>query len=256
VRRIIPYPSGRDLEASRSFYVEAIGLDVATDDPALCLRSTETPAAQIILTPTGSEGTPPQFGIDVGSPEAVDAVHADALRRGLRVVYPLADEHWGVRRFFVEDPGGTVISVLAHHHQRQPPSAPGAAAINRLSPRVIVRDPDRAAAFYREALGADQVFRAPVIEDGRPGVIDLRIAGMPLRVSPAVADWGWLAPDDLGGSAVLLEIDVVDPDATGERMTAHGAEVVVPIENQHYGERSGRIRDPSGHLWIITGEPR
>jgi uncharacterized glyoxalase superfamily protein PhnB len=44
----------------------------------------------------------------------VDAAHAEILRRGLRVVYPVADEPWGVRRFFVEDPGGTVVSILAH----------------------------------------------------------------------------------------------------------------------------------------------
>ena len=36
-------------------------------------------------------------------------------RRGLPVVYPLTDEPWGVRRFFLRDPGGTVVNVLAHH---------------------------------------------------------------------------------------------------------------------------------------------
>jgi uncharacterized glyoxalase superfamily protein PhnB len=45
---------------------------------------------------------------------AVDAAHAEAVRRGLRVVYPLTDEPWSVRRFFVEDPGGTIVNVLAH----------------------------------------------------------------------------------------------------------------------------------------------
>jgi uncharacterized glyoxalase superfamily protein PhnB len=54
------------------------------------------------------------LGIDVGDPEAVDAAHAEVVRRGLRVVYPLTNESWGVRRFFVEDPSGTVVNVLAH----------------------------------------------------------------------------------------------------------------------------------------------
>jgi hypothetical protein len=40
--------------------------------------------------------------------------HAEALKRGLRIVYPLTDEPWGVHRFFVEDPGGTIVNVLAH----------------------------------------------------------------------------------------------------------------------------------------------
>ncbi|NGO07863.1 VOC family protein [Streptomyces sp. HC44] len=122
-------------------------------------------------------------------------------------------------------------------------------------PRMIVPDPDRAAKFYQNALGAEEVLRVPG-EDGRPTVIDHRLAGGSFRISPAVAEWGWLSPDDLGGSPVLIEIDVDDPDAVGERMTAHGAEVIVPIENRPYGKRSGRIRDPFGHLWILTGELR
>ena len=54
------------------------------------------------------------LGIDVGEPSAVDAAHARSVERGLRIVYAIRDEPWGVRRFFVEDPGGTIINVLAH----------------------------------------------------------------------------------------------------------------------------------------------
>ncbi|GAA3618614.1 VOC family protein [Nonomuraea rosea] len=126
-----------------------------------------------------------------------------------------------------------------------------------LSPRLIVPDPDRASAFYQVALGAEQVFSAPRSDDDcRPSVIELRVGESSFRISPAVSSWGWLSPDDLGGSAVLLEVEVDDPDAVGERMIAHGAAVVVSIENRPYGRRSGRIRDSFGHLWIITGELR
>ncbi|MGW0435030.1 VOC family protein [Micromonospora sp. NPDC003197] len=123
-------------------------------------------------------------------------------------------------------------------------------------PRLIVPDPDRASAFYQDALGVEQVFRAPLSDDGRPAVVDYRIGGSSFRVSPAVSAWEWLSPSDLGGSAVLLEVEVDAPDVVGERMVDHGAEVVVPIENRPYGKRSGRIRDPFGHLWIISGELR
>jgi uncharacterized glyoxalase superfamily protein PhnB len=44
----------------------------------------------------------------------VDTIHADAIRRGLEIVYPLTDKPWGVRRFFVRDPDGTVINVASH----------------------------------------------------------------------------------------------------------------------------------------------
>jgi catechol 2,3-dioxygenase-like lactoylglutathione lyase family enzyme len=114
IKRIVVYADGDDLAASRDFYVEGLGLTVTMEDPVLGLASPTNPMAQILIPPRGMENPPPRFGIDVGDPEAVDAAHAEAVRRGLRVVYPLAVERWGVRRFFVEDPGGTVINVLAH----------------------------------------------------------------------------------------------------------------------------------------------
>lgn len=114
IRRIHPYADGPDLAASRDFYVHVLGLEVAMEEPVLGLRSPTNPAAQVIVLPPGAESPPPRFGIDVGDPAAVDEAHDAAIRRGLRIVYPLTDEPWGVRRFFVEDPGGTVVNVLAH----------------------------------------------------------------------------------------------------------------------------------------------
>jgi catechol 2,3-dioxygenase-like lactoylglutathione lyase family enzyme len=114
IRRILPYADGDNLAASRDFYVEVLGLEVAMEDPVLGLRSPINPTAQVLIPPRGMDNPPPRFGIDVGDPAAVDSSHAEAVRRGLRVVYPLTDEPWGVRRFFVEDPSGTVVNVLAH----------------------------------------------------------------------------------------------------------------------------------------------
>lgn len=114
ISRIFPYADGVDVAKSRDFYVEVFGLEVAMDTPVLGLRSPSDPAAQVIIPPSGMEDPPPRFGIDVGDPAAVDTAYAEAVHRGLRIVYPLTDEPWGVRRFFVEDPGGTVVNVLAH----------------------------------------------------------------------------------------------------------------------------------------------
>ena len=116
ITRVVAYADGDDLAASRDFYVDVLGFDVAMDDPVLGLSSPTNPTAQVLIPPRGMENPAPRFGIDVGDPDAVDAAHAEAVRRGLRVVYPLTEEPWGVRRFFVEDPGGTVINVLAHVH--------------------------------------------------------------------------------------------------------------------------------------------
>jgi catechol 2,3-dioxygenase-like lactoylglutathione lyase family enzyme len=115
VERIVPYVESDDLAAASAFYVEVLGLEVAFDDPVLGLRSPDTRAAQVIVSPQGMEHPQPHFGVDVGDPAAVDAAHAEVVRRGMRVAYPLTDEPWGVRRFFVEDPDGAIVNVLAHH---------------------------------------------------------------------------------------------------------------------------------------------
>jgi catechol 2,3-dioxygenase-like lactoylglutathione lyase family enzyme len=114
VRRIVAYAGGHELSASRDFYVEVLGMRVAMEDPVLDLQSPDNPTAEIIVGAQEMQDPRPSFGVDVGEPAAVDAVHAQVVERGLRVVYPLTDEPWGVRRFFVEDPGGTIVNVLAH----------------------------------------------------------------------------------------------------------------------------------------------
>ncbi|MFB8103676.1 MULTISPECIES: VOC family protein [Streptomyces] len=124
-----------------------------------------------------------------------------------------------------------------------------------LTPRLIVPDPDTASTYYQKAMGAEEVFRAQD-DSGRVMVVVLQIGGSPLTLSPAVTEWGWLSPEDVGGSPVLLEAEFTDQDAVAERMVAGGGTVVVPVENRPYGKREGRLRDPFGHLWIITGELR
>lgn len=113
-RRVVPYARGEHLDASRAFYTEVLGFEVAMEQPVLGLTSPANESAQVLVPATGFEDPQPHFGIDLGVPEAVDAAHTAAVQRGLRVVYPLRDEPWGVRRFFVEDPSGTIINVLAH----------------------------------------------------------------------------------------------------------------------------------------------
>jgi len=114
IKRIHPDVQTDDLDASRSFYTEIFGLQVAMEAPVLGLQAPDLPSAQVIVCPRGFETPQPDFGIDVGDPEAVDHAHARVHDRGLRIVYPLTTEPWGVRRFFVEDPNGRIINVLAH----------------------------------------------------------------------------------------------------------------------------------------------
>src|SRR3954447_9327798 len=94
VRRIVAYAGGDDIAASREFYVEVLGMRVAMEDPVLDLQSPDDPAAEVIIGAQEMQDANPSLGVDVGEPAAVDAAHAEAVRRGLRVVDPLTDEPW------------------------------------------------------------------------------------------------------------------------------------------------------------------
>ena len=117
IRRAIPNLLSQDLGAAREFYVGFLGFEVAMDEPGFTMfASPSNRTAQITVA---DANTP---GLDRGIREArvsvevadVDAMHAEAVRRGLEVVYPLTDEPWGIRRFFVRDPDGVVINVASH----------------------------------------------------------------------------------------------------------------------------------------------
>jgi catechol 2,3-dioxygenase-like lactoylglutathione lyase family enzyme len=117
IRRAVPNLLSGDLAAAQEFYAGFLGFDVAMDDPGFMMfASPSNRTAQI----TVADATTP--GLDRGVREAsisvevedVDALHAEAQRRGLEIVYPLTDEPWGIRRFFVRDPDGVVINVAMH----------------------------------------------------------------------------------------------------------------------------------------------
>lgn len=112
VRRIIPYHESRDFEATRSFYTRVVGLEEGSFGGGYI--GFGSGQAQVLFAPPGGEEIVPRMGIDMGSAEAVDAAHAEATEMGHDVVYGPVDEPWGVRRFFVRDPDGVVLSVLAH----------------------------------------------------------------------------------------------------------------------------------------------
>jgi catechol 2,3-dioxygenase-like lactoylglutathione lyase family enzyme len=115
VTRIVPYVETDSFDRTKEFYVGLLGLEAAMEDgDFLGLASPHNQSAQIVVSREGVERPLPGFGVDVGDAAAVDAAHAEVERRGLEVVYPLTDEPWGIRRFFVRDPNGTVVSVLAH----------------------------------------------------------------------------------------------------------------------------------------------
>ncbi|MFJ8464628.1 VOC family protein [Streptomyces swartbergensis] len=122
-------------------------------------------------------------------------------------------------------------------------------ALTRLYARLVVCDGPRAIDFYRTALGAEEIERYTG-PDGKIVHAMLRLGDAVIAVKDA--DESDPAPDSLGGSPVIMALDVSDADAVAEAMLRGGASVVYPVADQHYGQRGGRLADPFGHLWMIS----
>ena len=113
IRRIVPDIRSSHLDESRSFYVDFLGLKVAMDMGfIITFVSPANPTAQIsVMRDEGASTLLPDVSVEVAD---VDAMHLRAVERGLEIVYPLTDEPWGVRRFYVSDPDGVIINVMTH----------------------------------------------------------------------------------------------------------------------------------------------
>ena len=113
ISRAVPNIKSDRPTETRDFFVDLLGLEVAMDMGwIMTFVSPTNPTAQIsIIRSDATAPVVPQLTVEVAD---VDAVHAEAVRRGLEIVYPLTDESWGVRRFFVVDPNRVVLNVMSH----------------------------------------------------------------------------------------------------------------------------------------------
>lgn len=99
-------------EQNRKFYGDFLGFNIGMDlGWIITFVSPSNPTAQISILQSDQSGIHPNVSIEVAD---VDAVHSKAVARGLKIVYPLTDESWGVRRFFVVDPNGFVLNLMSH----------------------------------------------------------------------------------------------------------------------------------------------
>ena len=118
-------------------------------------------------------------------------------------------------------------------------------------PRLVCPDPAAAIDFCVRTFGAVELNR-------RPGP-DGATAHALLTIGPAMimieAEWPTLpsrAPAPDGSSPVVIFVYVEDADETVERAVANGARVLVPLQNQFWGDRIAWIMDPSGHVWTVA----
>ncbi|WP_030252421.1 VOC family protein [Streptomyces violens] len=112
IRRVVPNIQSQAVDESRDFYGLLGFEEVMNLGWITTLASPSNPASQVsLMTHDRTAPVVPDMSVEV---DDVDAAYAAMQESGAEIVHPLQDEEWGVRRFFVRDPNGRVINVLAH----------------------------------------------------------------------------------------------------------------------------------------------
>jgi catechol 2,3-dioxygenase-like lactoylglutathione lyase family enzyme len=112
VRRIKPNVLSERFDESRAFYTDVIGLEEAEGLDWIMFFGTDQREVQLSVMKLDIKAhVHPDISIEV---DDVDEVHTRALLSGAEIVYPLTDEDWGLRRFFLRDPSGVVLNVTQH----------------------------------------------------------------------------------------------------------------------------------------------
>src|SRR5215207_9212423 len=111
ISRTVPNIRSDRPAETRDFFVDLLGFEVVMDIGwVVTVASPSNRSAQVTIIGNDDMAAP---GISVEVTD-VDAVHAMAVERGLEIAYPLRDEGWGVRRFMLREPSGTIVNVLSH----------------------------------------------------------------------------------------------------------------------------------------------
>jgi PhnB protein len=124
-----------------------------------------------------------------------------------------------------------------------------------LTAHIVVQGADEAAAFYQAAFGAEEISRIPT-PDGRLMSVQLRIADSVLHIADEFPEMGVLAPPSIGGTAVVLSLEVSDAETAFAQAIEAGATVRQPLQEMFWGDLHGQLDDPFGHRWNISQHVR
>ena len=119
-----------------------------------------------------------------------------------------------------------------------------------VTPHLICADAAGAIEFYKKAFNAVELSRMPG-SDGKLMHASIRIGDSVIMLNEENVGWGAFGPKSLKGSPVTIHLYVEDVDAVFEQAVRAGAKVTMPLDDMFWGDRYGKIEDPSGHLWSI-----
>jgi PhnB protein len=119
------------------------------------------------------------------------------------------------------------------------------------TPYICVHDGAAAVDFYAKAFGATE--RTRMAEpSGKIGHAEIQIGEAIIMLSDEYPELNVRSPRSIGGSPSAILLYFEDVDAIAKRAVDAGAKLVRPVENQFYGDRSGKLEDPFGHTWWIA----
>ena len=120
-----------------------------------------------------------------------------------------------------------------------------------VTPYLIVKGAARALDFYKKAFGATELMRL-ADPTGKVGHAEIKIGDSVVMLADEHPEMGIRGPQSIGGSAVSILLYVNNVDALFSQAVAAGAKVLRPVKDQFYGDRSGTLEDPFGHMWSIS----
>jgi PhnB protein len=127
--------------------------------------------------------------------------------------------------------------------------------MHSVTPHLICAGAADAIEFYKKAFGAVEVARLPG-PGGKLMHAMIRIGDSAVMLVDEMPEWGALGPKSLKGSPVTVHLYVENADATIERAVKAGAKVTMPLADQFWGDRYGKLEDPFGHHWSVATHVR
>jgi PhnB protein len=115
----------------------------------------------------------------------------------------------------------------------------------------MVKGAAKAIEFYKRVFGAVEVMRLSG-SDGKVAHAEIRIGDSMLMLADESPEWGNRSPETLGGTPVFIALYLPDVDAVAARAVEAGAKILIPVADQFYGDRMGRLADPFGHIWLVA----
>jgi PhnB protein len=119
------------------------------------------------------------------------------------------------------------------------------------TPYLIIKGAADAIEFYKRAFGATELLRM-ADPQGRVGHAEIKIGDSVIMLADEHPAMGYRGPRSLGGSSVSILLYLEDVDGVFERAVKAGAKAQRPVADQFYGDRSGTLEDPFGHVWTVA----